>query len=116
MLRRLTIVTALAAGMCITAVTLATPALAKGPSRARITGPGLAHGLVVTGNGEPGQLSALSDLAWRTELFTVLFGPGGGIAAPTRLRDPSWREVCQRLGVVLLSRGELKRAPGLEMP
>ena len=86
MLRRLTIVTALAAGMCITAVTLATPALAKGPSGARITGPGLAHGLVVTGNGEPGQLSALSDLAWRTELFTVLFGPGGGIAAPTRLR------------------------------
>src|SRR5215467_2069239 len=86
MLRRLTIVTALAAGMCITAAMLATPALAKGPSRARITGPGLAHGLVVTGNGEPGQLSALSDLAWRTELFTVLFGPGGGIAAPTRLR------------------------------
>jgi hypothetical protein len=86
MLRRLTIVTALAAGMCITAVTLAAPALAKGPSQARITGPGLAHGLVVTGNGEPGQLSALSGLAWRTELFTVLFGPGGSIPAPTRLR------------------------------
>jgi hypothetical protein len=87
MLRRLIIVTCLAAGMCITAVmTLATPALAKGPSQARIMGPGLAHGLLVTGNAEPGQLSALSNLAWRTELFTVLFGPGGGIPARTRLR------------------------------
>ena len=87
MLRRLIIVTALAAGMCVTAVmTLATPALAKGPSQARIMGAGLGHGLVVTGNAEPGQLSALSNLAWRTELFTVLFGPGGGIPAPTRLR------------------------------
>jgi hypothetical protein len=87
MLRRLIIVTGLAAGMCVTAVmTLATPALAKGPSQARIIGAGLGHGLVVTGSGEPGQLSALSDLAWRTELFTVMFGPGVGIPAPTRLR------------------------------
>jgi hypothetical protein len=89
MLRRLIIVTGLAAGMSITAVmTLATPALAKGPSQARITGAGLAHALVVTGSAEPGQLSALSDLAWRTELFTVLFGPGGGLPAPTRLATP----------------------------
>jgi hypothetical protein len=87
MLRRLIIVAALTAGLCITAVmTLAAPALAKGPSQARIMGPGLSHALVVTGNAEPGQLSALSNLAWRTELFTVLFGPGGGIPAPTRLR------------------------------
>jgi hypothetical protein len=31
-------------------------------------------------------------------------------------RDPSWRELCRDFGVVLLSRNELKRAPGLEMP
>jgi len=87
MLRRLIIVSAVVAGMCLTAVmTLATPALAKGPSQARILGPGLAHGLVVTGSGEPGQLSALSNLAWRTELFTVLFGPGRDLPAPARLR------------------------------
>jgi len=87
MLRRLIILAAFTVGMCITAVlTLATPALAKGPSQARITGPGLAHGLVFAGNGEPRQLSALANLALRTGLFTVLFGPGGGAPAPTRLR------------------------------
>jgi hypothetical protein len=31
-------------------------------------------------------------------------------------RDPSWRELCQELGVVLLCRNELERAPGLDMP
>src|SRR5215472_19176997 len=89
MLRRLIILAALTASMCITAVmTLATPALAKGPSQARITGPGLAHGIVVTGNGEPGQLSALTKLAVQTELFTVMFGRGGSVPAPVRLRTP----------------------------
>jgi hypothetical protein len=40
MLRRLIVVTVLATGMSIAAaVALATPALAKGPSQARITGP-----------------------------------------------------------------------------
>src|SRR5215470_13471944 len=39
MLRRLIVVTALVAGMSIAAITLASPALAKGPSQARITGP-----------------------------------------------------------------------------
>src|SRR5262249_50963447 len=39
MLRRLIVVTALAAGMSIAAITLASPALAKGPSQARFTGP-----------------------------------------------------------------------------
>ena len=52
MLRRLTVVTALAAGMSLAAaLMLATPALAKGPSQARITGPGLARSHPVTGNG-----------------------------------------------------------------
>jgi hypothetical protein len=31
-------------------------------------------------------------------------------------RDPSWRELCQELGVVLLCRNELERAPALDMP
>ena len=31
-------------------------------------------------------------------------------------RDPSWRELCQDLGVALLCRNELERAPALDMP
>ena len=31
-------------------------------------------------------------------------------------RDPSWRELCQKLGVVLLCRNELERAPALDIP
>jgi hypothetical protein len=30
--------------------------------------------------------------------------------------DPSWRELCQDLGVVLLCRNEFERAPALDMP
>ena len=91
MLRRLTIVTALAAGIGIAAgITLATPALAKGPSQARITGPGLDRAIVVSGNGEPGQQSRLSTLAVQTRLFSVLFGANAGVPAqpPPRLRTP----------------------------
>jgi hypothetical protein len=89
MLRRLIVLTALAAGMSIAAVmTLAAPALAKGPSQARITGPGLAHAIVVTGNGEPGQQGRLGTLALQTSLFTAMFGPGGSVPAPVRLRTP----------------------------
>jgi hypothetical protein len=89
MLRRLMVVTALAAGMSIAAVlTLATPALAKGPSQARITGPGLVHAIVVSGGGEPGQQDRLAILAGQTSLFTVLFGAGGSVPAPARLRTP----------------------------
>jgi hypothetical protein len=80
MLRRLFVLTALAAGMCIAAaITLAAPALAKGPSQARITGPGLAHAIVVSGNGEPGQSGMLGTLALQTRLFSVMFAPN----APT---------------------------------
>jgi hypothetical protein len=91
MLRRLTVVTALAAGMSIAAaITLATPALAKGPSQARITGPGLAHAIVVSGNGEPGQQGRLSTLAVQTSLFTALFGTNASVPAqtPPQLRTP----------------------------
>ncbi len=39
------------------------------------------------------------------------------VLVPERLpRDPSWRELCQDLGVVLLCRNELERAPALDMP
>jgi hypothetical protein len=87
MLRRLIAVIALAAGMSIAAaLTLATPALAKGPSQASITGPGLAHAVVVSGNGEPGMLSKLATLAGQTNLFTVMFGAGGSVPAPVRPR------------------------------
>jgi hypothetical protein len=87
MLRRLIIVTAVAAGMSIAAaITLATPALAKGPSQARITGPGLAHPIVVSGNGEPGQPGMLATLALQTSLFSVMFGPNA--PEPPQLRTP----------------------------
>lgn len=87
MLRRLTIGTALAVAMSIaTALTLATPALAKGTTQARITGPGLTHAIVVSANGEAtGPPSRLGMLAWQTGLFAVLFGPGANIPAPARL-------------------------------
>ena len=89
--RRLIVFTALAAGMSIAAViTLATPALAKGPSQARITGPGLTRAIVVSGPGEPGQQGTLAVLAGQTGLFTVLFGADASVPSqtPTRLRTP----------------------------
>src|SRR5262250_474485 len=89
MLRRLIVVTALAAGMSIAAaLTLATPALAKGPSQASITGPRLAPAIVVSGNGEPGMPSKLATLPPQTSLFTVMFGAGGSGPAPVRPRTP----------------------------
>jgi hypothetical protein len=91
MLRRLIVVTAVAAGMSIAAaITLAMPALAKGPSQARITGPGLAHAIVVSGNGEPGQPGMLDTLAVQTRLFSVMFGWNATVPpqAPPQLRTP----------------------------
>src|SRR2546428_13762064 len=91
MLRRLTVVITLAAGMSIAAaITLATPALAKGPSQARITGPGLAHAIVVTGSGEPGQPGRLGTLAEQTGLFISLFGTNASVPpqTPPRLGPP----------------------------
>ncbi len=89
MLRRLIVLTTLAAGMSIAAaMTLATPALAKGPSQARITGRWLVHTIVISGDGEPGQQSRLASLAQQTDLFNVLFGAGAGagVPPPARLR------------------------------
>jgi hypothetical protein len=89
MLRRLIVVAALAAGMSIAAaITLATPALAKGPTQARITGPGLTRAIIVSGAGEPGQQGMLAVLAAQTGLFTVLFGADASVPSqtPARLR------------------------------
>jgi hypothetical protein len=91
MMRRLIVITALAAGISIAAaITLATPAAAKGPSQARITGPGLGHAIVVSGEGEPGQQGSLATLAGQTGLFAVLFGPDSGMPtqAPAQLPTP----------------------------
>ena len=88
MLRRLIAVTTLATGISIAAVTLATPAFAKGPTQARITGPGLVHPIVLSGAGEQGQPGRLSALAEQTNFFTALFGTGGTVPGPTRLRTP----------------------------
>src|SRR6516164_2273616 len=93
MLRKLIAVTTLAIAMSIAAaVTLATPALAKGPSQASITGPGLAHAIVVSGNGEPGEQGMLAVLGGQTGLFIALFGPDTGVpnqtSAPLRTPPP----------------------------
>jgi hypothetical protein len=72
------------------AISLATPALAKGPSQAAITGPGLARAIVVSDGGEPGQQGTLAVLAGQTGLFIAMFGPdvSGPVQVPTRLRTP----------------------------
>ena len=89
MLRRLITVTALAVGLSIAAaMTLATPALAKGPSQARITGPGLGRAVVVSGNGEPGEQGRLASLAEESGLFTVMFGAGVSGPVPAQLHSP----------------------------
>ena len=89
--------TSLAAGTAIAVmVALATPALAKGTTQASITGPGLAHPVIVSAaagsEALPEQGDALSSLADQTGLFTVLFGPNIGDVRmpdlPSQLRTP----------------------------
>jgi hypothetical protein len=110
MLRRLIVFAALAAGMSIAAaITLATPALAKGPSQARITGPGLARPIVVSGNGEPGQPGILGTLALQTKLFSVMFGPN--VPEPPQLRTPPAASLGPRYTIVYTVYGEFTR-PG----
>jgi hypothetical protein len=92
MLRTFIVLTSLAVGAAI-AVTaaVATPALAKGATRASITGPGLARPVTVSAQGEalPGQADTLSSLAGQTGLFTVLFGLGTSTPGqPSALRTP----------------------------
>jgi hypothetical protein len=88
-LRRLIVLAGLTAGMsAVTVIGLAAPALAKGPTLVRITGPGLAHPIIVSGGGEPGQLDRLAVLATQTSLYTAMFGSGGSLPAPARLPAP----------------------------
>ena len=102
MLRRLIVLTALTAGMTTAAVVaLATPALAKGPSQAVITGPGLAHPVVISGDGEPGQLGRLAGLAAQTGLYTAMFGAGVSEPAPAPLHGvPSGATLGPRYTIV----------------
>ena len=88
MLRRLIATTALTAVVSIAAaISLATPALAKGPAQASITGPGLPRAIVLSGGGEPGMPGPLATLAGQTGLFALLFGPGiVGVPEPAPLR------------------------------
>ena len=111
MLRRLTAVTALTAAMSIAAaVTLATPALAKGPSQVRISGPGLAHAIVVSGNGEPGLPGMLATLAQQTSLFSVMFAPNAPM--PPQLRTPPTKaSLGPRYTIIYTVYGEFTR-PG----
>ncbi len=112
MLRRLIVFTALAVSMSIAAaMTLTMPALAKGPSQARITGPGLARAIVVSGNGEPGQAGRLATLAEETSLFTVLFGAVGSGPAPARLRTPPMATLGPRYTIIYTVPGVTPR-PG----
>ncbi|MCW2913429.1 MAG: hypothetical protein JWN52_1497 [Actinomycetia bacterium] len=51
---------------------VAGPALAKGATQVRITGPGLARAIVIAEGGEPGQSGQLATLAEQSGLFAVM--------------------------------------------
>jgi hypothetical protein len=72
----------------------ASPALAKGPDQATITGPGLARPIVIAGYGEPGSVGNLGELADGSGLFVAMFGPDGEnqlvIAAPAGTLGPRY--------------------------
>jgi hypothetical protein len=56
-------------------------------------------------------------LRYRQRLLALGYDRVVAVLVPERQpRDPSWRELCQDLGVVLLCGNELKRAPALDMP
>jgi hypothetical protein len=54
-------------------------------------------------------------LRYRQHLFTLGHHRVVAVLVPERQpRDPSWRELCQEVGVVLLCRNEIERAPTLK--
>jgi hypothetical protein len=70
----------------------------------------------ITDENEEGQLRLGLGQVLRNRHRLVRLGHEHVVAVlvPERApRDPSWRELCDELGVVMLSRGELERAPGL---
>ncbi len=88
MLRRQVAVGGLTIGVSLAvALVTAGPALAKGATKAVITGPGLTRPIVVADAGEPGQSGKLATLAEQSGLFTVLFGASTSGPATT-LRSP----------------------------
>ncbi len=58
-------------------VAWASPAMAKGPDQATITGPGLNKPIVVGGYGEPGSGDKLGRLSDGSGLFLLMFGSDG---------------------------------------
>jgi hypothetical protein len=59
-------------------------AMAKGPSQARLEGPGLPNSITVRGDGEPGSGGNLAELAEQTGLFPAMFGQTPNPMSPTR--------------------------------
>ncbi len=59
-------------------------AFAKGPSQARLEGPGLAGPVTVGGDGEPGSGGNLAELATLTGLFPAMFGQTPNPMSATR--------------------------------
>jgi len=64
---------ALMAAVGVAVLVWASPAMAKGPDQATITGPGLDAPIVVSGWGEPGSGGNLAGLADGSGLFLVMF-------------------------------------------
>jgi hypothetical protein len=58
----------------VTLLALAAPALAKGPARATLSGPGLESSIAVTGEGEGGTGTALGALVDSGGFFAQVFG------------------------------------------
>ena len=73
----------LLAAALATLLLLPAAAIAKGPSAARITGPGLAHPVSIDGYGEDGSDTALGVLVTEGGFFSQVFG---GTPAATRSR------------------------------
>jgi hypothetical protein len=59
-------------------------AMAKGPSQARLEGPGLPNPITVRGDGEPGSGGNLAELAEQTGLYPAMFGQTPNPMSPTR--------------------------------
>lgn len=67
----------------VTALAVAVPALAKGPSRAMLSGPGLESAIRVTGEGEGGTGTPLGTLVDSGGFFAQVFG---------QTPDPTFRQ------------------------
>ena len=73
-MRRLRFAPTCLALAAVAALVLAAAALAKGPDRATVSGPGLANPLVIRGSGEFGGVSPLGRLVTAAGFFPAAFG------------------------------------------